>query len=368
MTELDALSRDTAELSRLYERLRLHAGEVGKRREALIARVLAATFSPQESGEEWRRLGVVVEGLLAALLDFDGLFSTPAPDFDPQMLTTAQTWEAMREARRQLYALEDRRIEERIFETLGQIVANILPEHLPPQNDPGGQQLEAPLSAMLGSPARAVEGAIGSILSTEQALSPFPKLWRHLELNLFTASGINPEGRSSRQPVTPTKAKDKEPSALISNYLGGTPLAVYFETRVPFSMPFAARFEHMHVVGGSGHGKTQLLQSLILRDIEKLVTGKGSIVVIDSQGDMIRTILGLSALSEMTDRVVLIDPNDIEHPPCLNLFDFGLDRLGRYDLVEREKLVNGAIALYEYMFGALLGAELTQRQGVSFGT
>ena len=81
---------------------------------------------------------------------------------------------------------------------------------------------------------------------------------------------------------------------------------------------------------------------------------------------MIRTIFGLSELTALTDRVVLIDPNDIEHPPCLNLFDFGLDRLTRYDPVEREKLVNGAIALCEYMFGALLGAELTQRQGVIF--
>jgi hypothetical protein len=65
-------------------------------------------------------------------------------------------------------------------------------------------------------------------------------------------------------------------------------------------------------------------------------------------------------------RIVLIDPNDIAYPPCLNLFDFGLDRLTRYDPVEREKLINGAIALYEYMFGALLGADLTQRQGVIF--
>jgi ABC-type transporter Mla maintaining outer membrane lipid asymmetry ATPase subunit MlaF len=37
----------------------------------------------------------------------------------------------------------------------------------------------------------------------------------------------------------------------------------------------------MHVVGGSGHGKTQLLQSLILRDLKKLSDGKGSLVVID---------------------------------------------------------------------------------------
>ena len=75
MTELDALSRDTAELSELYDRLRLHAGTVGKRREALFERVIAATFSPDETGEEWRRLRDIVRVLLGALLDFDGLFS-----------------------------------------------------------------------------------------------------------------------------------------------------------------------------------------------------------------------------------------------------------------------------------------------------
>jgi hypothetical protein len=63
---------------------------------------------------------------------------------------------------------------------------------------------------------------------------------------------------------------------------------------------------------------------------------------------------------------VLIDPEDIENPPCLNLFDFGLDRAKDYSPKERETLINGAISLYEYMFGTLLGAELTNRQGVIF--
>ena len=131
------------------------------------------------------------------------------------------------------------------------------------------------------------------------------------------------------------------------------------------------RFDHTHIVGGSGHGKTQLLQTLVLRDLDQLQQGCGSLIVIDSQGDMIRTITHLAVFSprvagSLADRLVLIDPNDIEHPPCLNLFDFGLERLDRYSVLEREKLLNGAIALYAYMFGALLGAELTERQGVIF--
>ena len=97
--------------------------------------------------------------------------------------------------------------------------------------------------------------------------------------------------------------------------------------------------------------------------------GRGSIVVIDSQGDMLRSIMSLAEFApggSLSDRLVFIDPNDIEYPPALNLFDFGLDRLSRYSPLERERLLNGAIALYEYLFGGLLGAELTMRQGVIF--
>ena len=133
-----------------------------------------------------------------------------------------------------------------------------------------------------------------------------------------------------------------------------------------FAFPLHSRFEHTHIVAGSGHGKTQLLQQLILNDFAQLREGKASIIVIDSQGDMLKNILSLAMVGEMAERVVLIDPTDIDYPPALNFFDFGLDRIGRYSALEREKLVNGAVALYEYIFGALLGAELTQRQGVIF--
>jgi hypothetical protein len=132
-------------------------------------------------------------------------------------------------------------------------------------------------------------------------------------------------------------------------------------------LPLSARFEHTHIVGGSGHGKTQLLQQLIFYDLERVKEGEASLIVIDSQGDMLGKIRSLSSVGQMADRLVILDPIvDIEHPPALNLFDLGLERLERYTTVEREKLLNSAIALYEYVFGALLGAELTNRQEVIF--
>jgi hypothetical protein len=68
----------------------------------------------------------------------------------------------------------------------------------------------------------------------------------------------------------------------------------------------------------------------------------------------------------MPERFVLIDPNDVEYPVCLNMFDFSRDRLSGYAPVDREKILNATVELYEYFFGALLGAELTQRQGLIF--
>jgi hypothetical protein len=58
----------------------------------------------------------------------------------------------------------------------------------------------------------------------------------------------------------------------------------------PYVLPVASRFEHMHIVAGSGYGKTQLLQQLIMHDLDEYRWGRGCVIVIDSQGDMIRKI------------------------------------------------------------------------------
>ena len=136
--------------------------------------------------------------------------------------------------------------------------------------------------------------------------------------------------------------------------------------RTPPIIPHEARFAHTHICGGTGHGKTQLLHKMILEDMQELKEGRGSIVVIDSQGDLINKLMHIYDTYELRERLILIDPNNIDYPPALNLFDFGLDRLSSYSPLQKERLLNGAVALYEYFFGALLGAELTMRQDVAF--
>ena len=69
--------------------------------------------------------------------------------------------------------------------------------------------------------------------------------------------------------------------------------------RSPLVLPLSARFEHTHIVGGSGHGKTQLLQQLILYDLERVSKGEASLIVIDSQGDMLGKIRSLASVGQM---------------------------------------------------------------------
>lgn len=201
----------------------------------------------------------------------------------------------------------------------------------------------------------------------------FDTLRERLDVNALVASGISPERRDERSAklILPTKCGKKSPEELVQLYLRSTPLQRFFEGTLPFAIPFPARFEHTHIVGGSGHGKTQLMQFLINHDLERARDDGRSVVVLDSQGDLIKTISRLKYFRSgidrsLADRFVLVDPNDVEHPVCLNMFDFNRDRLSGYAPVDREKILNATIELYEYFFGALLGAELTQRQGLIF--
>jgi len=184
--------------------------------------------------------------------------------------------------------------------------------------------------------------------------------------NICEASGLNPDqfGLVERKKlILPTESKlpiEKQ----IAVYLKGSPFKTLFEYKVKLAFPEDTRFEHHHIVAGSGHGKTQTLQYLIANDLEKVVREQASIVVIDSQGDLIRNILNLECVD--SDNLVLIDPTDVEFPVCLNLFDVQMDRINSYSRLHREQMINGILELYDFVLGSLLGAEMTQKQSVIF--
>lgn len=199
----------------------------------------------------------------------------------------------------------------------------------------------------------------------------FLRLADKLERNLIAASGGNPAdpGSFNKAPKVPSKSDIKNPNDMIDTYLNGTPLHDFFHQEIDFVIPTHSRFEHHHIIAGSGHGKTQTLQYLIGKDLEAVANGKRSVIVLDSQGDLIRNISNLEEFAPggpLHDKIVIIDPTDVEWPVSLNLFDVGIERLQGYAPLERERLTNSILELYDFVLGTLLSAEMTQKQNVIF--
>lgn len=181
----------------------------------------------------------------------------------------------------------------------------------------------------------------------------FKGLRDQLDANLLATHRTNP--------IFPADYKNDD---VVDTYLRGTYLKDLFALKTPFSIPEERRFEHTHMVAGSGHGKTQTMQYFIAKDLEDVARGDKSVVVIDSQGDLLNTILRARTLPP--ERIVLIDPEDIQYPVSLNLFSVGQDRLEGYDPLERERLTNSIIELYDFVLGSLLSAGMTAKQSVVF--
>ena len=255
------------------------------------------------------------------------------------------------------------------------VLVRAMPEPCFVENSGAAGHFEVPLADLLDHAPAFIEGVVGLPFREELiAAELLGGLRTVMRRNLLTASGFAPMADWAKHRdrlVLPTRRRGEGAARLASLYLGGTPFEALFEMPVPFQVPDSVRFEHAHILGGTGHGKTQLLQRLIHSDLVAAKHARRSVIVIDSQGDLINKIVRLALFSpeepgNLADRLVLIDPADVEFPAALNLFDAHLSRLREYRPVDQERVLNGVIELYEMFFGALLGAELTQKQGVVF--
>ncbi len=262
--------------------------------------------------------------------------------------------------------------QDRVFDVLTRTVGNIFAgtlSQLPRLDQTEESSLHIPLAAMVPNIGDVVERITGTVIKDDViAVGLFRSLQERLYENACAASGVVPHTETKR-PLISAGDSELPPEALVETYLAGTPLHDLFLTPISFVIPEQARFEHQWIVAGTGHGKTQTLQALICRDLEKVAAGAASIVVIDSQGDLIKNIAGLklfAAGQPLDGKLCLIDPTDIEYPVQLNLFSLGTERLDSYSKLDRERLLNSVIELYDFVLAALLGAEMTSKQSIVF--
>lgn len=374
-----------------------------KETEALVARAREAHARSRWSNENARRtflaellvdacdkydlapsspLGDALVTFVQEVAASEPFFSAPPQTSIPD-LSMEQALQFRRELHRQIRFLADEENSLKVWRELLidsiTFVLDALPSSVFCDYDESGTlsdnapRMEVELADLLHQPHLTVECALGALFTpAARSLGLFEGVKNRLDRNLQIASGINPDHpeESNKKTVGP-KDQVKEPvPKVLRTYCTATPFLDFFTAPLPFSIPFPCRFEHAHVLGGSGHGKTQLLQYLIAHDLAKATEDSRSIIVMDSQGDLIRAIAGLAQFdpnkNSLADRLLIVDPSDVEYPACLNMFDWNRGRIEVLKPLDRERMLNGTIDLYEYLFGALLGAELTQRQGVIF--
>jgi hypothetical protein len=82
----------------------------------------------------------------------------------------------------------------------------------------------------------------------------------------------------------------------------------------PLALSLPDSLRHLHVIGPTGSGKSNLLLNLITQDMQ---AGRG-VVVIEPKGDLVADVLDRIP-PERTGDVVLLDPADEERPVGLNL-------------------------------------------------
>jgi Helicase HerA, central domain/TraM recognition site of TraD and TraG len=102
----------------------------------------------------------------------------------------------------------------------------------------------------------------------------------------------------------------------------------------PVSFSIEDRLKHTHIIGATGTGKSTLIASLIMQDIEEGI----GVVLFDPHGDLVDDIIARIPKGRMND-VVLVDPSDIEYPIGLNILQAHSD-------IEKEVLSSDLVAAF----------------------
>ena len=340
-SELEQVRRLRHEVSGLLTKLGLDTGAGRRRSASLIADEVA---TPPVS----TYVATVLDGLFAA----EGYFCLPPHDDD---FTTAELWAERATLKTQTRILTD-------FDRTMNTVAALFRAILPPLSATSGPSLfTTPLYGQVRDFPQYFERLVQLLFAEDlDKAELFKSLRSRVTHNIAV---IDP-----RQVKLPTRHPSNSPPELIDAYLRGTPFPNFFNETIALPVSDETFFSHMHVVGGSGAGKTQWLQTLVLHHLQQ--DDPPALVVVDSQGDLINRLSHLALFDPdngaLADRLVLVTPKDIAHPPAINIFDINRGRLDRYDQATREQVVAGVIETFDYLFTGLIGADLTAKQSVFF--
>ena len=131
--------------------------------------------------------------------------------------------------------------------------------------------------------------------------------------NMIRASGFDPSTYDGKRPLKALNDYPGTADAKVTAYLADTPFLGILADHIPFTIPEATYRKHGIILAPPGHGKTQLLGTLIAR----FLGTSTPLIVLDPHGDLFEN------LRQRVDpsRLILLDPDT--NPPALNFLDFG---------------------------------------------
>lgn len=120
---------------------------------------------------------------------------------------------------------------------------------------------------------------------------------------------------------------------------------IHRSTATAIGLETAERERHMYIIGGTGNGKTTILQYQIVQDIK---AGKG-VAIIDPHGDMAETILQ-HIPEERAKHVIYFNPDDLEYPIGLNMLEIAPGLKDNELLREKDIITESVVSIFRKIF------------------
>ena len=120
---------------------------------------------------------------------------------------------------------------------------------------------------------------------------------------------------------------------------------IHHNTETSIGLTAQERERHQYIIGGTGSGKTTMLQYEIVQDMKN---SKG-VAVIDPHGDMAETLLDHVPKGRVKD-VVYFNPDDLAYPIGLNLLELDEKLVGDDLLREKDLITETVVSIFRKIF------------------
>ncbi|HEY8108991.1 MAG TPA: type IV secretion system DNA-binding domain-containing protein [Patescibacteria group bacterium] len=128
-------------------------------------------------------------------------------------------------------------------------------------------------------------------------------------------------------------------------------LTIFAETKFrdkveKFGIKHDDRRRHVYAIGKTGMGKTHMLETMVLSDMQ---AGRG-LAVVDPHGDFIESVLDHIPQSRVDD-VIVFNPADRDHPIAFNILE-------KVDKDAKPLVASGVVGVFEKIYGHSWGPRL----------